>query len=97
MDTLTLLQGRLALDTTMTKIKLSLDEIKDKSSHRVDLISSMSETLKDLQIAKDVINELEDIWRVECKTSFRMTQLNVELQNKVTDLQDNIIDLTREI
>ena len=97
MDTLTLLQGRLSLDTTMTKIKLSLDEIKDKSSHRVDLISSMSETLKDLQIAKDVINELEDMWRVECKTSFRMTQLNVELQNKVTDLQDNIIDLTREI
>ena len=57
----------------------------------------MSETLKDLQIAKDVINELEDIWRVECKTSFRMTQLNVELQNQVADLQDNIIDLTREI
>jgi uncharacterized protein YukE len=81
----------------MTKIKLSLDEIKDKSSHRVDLISSMSETLKDLQIAKDVINELEDMWRVECKTSFRMTQLNVELHNQVTDLQDNIIDLTREI
>ena len=97
MDTLTLLKGRLALDTTMTKIKLSLDEIKDKSSHRVDLISSMSETLKDLQIAKDVINELEDMWRVECKTSFRMTQLNVELHNQVTDLQDNIIDLTREI
>ena len=57
----------------------------------------MSETLTDLQIAKDVINELEDIWRVECKTSFRMTQLNVELQNQVADLQDNIIDLTREI
>ena len=50
MDTLTLLQGRLALDTTMTKIKLSLDEIREKSSHRVDLISSMSETLTDLHL-----------------------------------------------
>ena len=37
------------------------------------------------------------MWRVECKTSYRMTQLNVELHNQVTDLQDNIIDLTREI
>jgi hypothetical protein len=97
MDTLTLLQGRLALDTTMTKIKLSLDEIIESNGHRLDLITSMTETLEDLQTAKNVINDLEENWRIECKTSFRMTQLNVELQNKVTDLQENIIDLTREI
>ena len=81
----------------MTKIKLSLDEIKEKSSHRFDLIDSMSTTLADLEIAKSVMKDLEENWRLECKTSFRMTQLNVELQNKVSSLQEDMVDLTREI
>ena len=97
MDSLRLFEGMIALNTTMTKIKLSLDEIKEKSSHRFDLIDSMSTSLNDLQIAKDLMLDLEENWRLECKTSFRMTQLNVELQNKVSDLQEEIIDLNREI
>ena len=97
MDSLRLFEGMIALNTTMTKIKLSLDEIKEKSSHRFDLIDSMSTTLADLEIAKSVMKDLEENWRIECKTSFRMTQLNVELQNKVSDLQEEIIDLNREI
>ncbi|BAQ92798.1 hypothetical protein [uncultured Mediterranean phage uvMED] len=97
MDSLRLFEGMIALNTTMTKIKLSLDEIKEKSSHRFDLIDSMSTTLADLEIAKSVMKDLEENWRLECKTSFRMTQLNVELQNKVSDLQEEVIDLNREI
>lgn len=97
MDSLRLFEGMIALNTTMTKIKLSLDEIKEKSSHRFDLIDSMSTTLADLEIAKSVMKDLEENWRIECKTSFRMTQLNVELQNKVSDLQEEVIDLNREI
>jgi len=97
MESLRLFEGMIALNTTMTKIKLSLDEIKEKSSHRFDLIDSMSTTLADLEIAKSVMKDLEENWRIECKTSFRMTQLNIELQNKVSDLQEEIIDLNREI
>jgi len=97
MDSLRLFEGMIALNTTMTKIKLSLDEIKEKSSHRFDLIDSMSTTLADLEIAKSVMKDLEENWRIECKASFRMTQLNVELQNKVSDLQEEVIDLNREI
>lgn len=97
MDSLRLFEGMIALNTTMTKIKLSLDEIKEKSSHRFDLIDSMTTSLNDLQIAKDLMKDLEENWRVECKTSFRMTQLNVELQNKVSSLQEEIVDLNREI
>ena len=97
MESLRLFEGMIALNTTMTKIKLSLDEIKEKSSHRFDLIDSMSTTLADLELAKSVMKDLEENWRIECKTSFRMTQLNVELQNKVSDLQEEIIDLNREI
>jgi len=97
MDSLRLFEGMIALNTTMTKIKLSLDEIKEKSSHRFDLIDSMSTTLADLEIAKSVMKDLEENWRIECKTSFRMTQLNVELQNKVSDLQEEVIDLNREL
>ena len=97
MESLRLFEGMIALNTTMTKIKLSLDEIKEKSSHRFDLIDSMSTTLSDLELAKSVMKDLEENWRIECKTSFRMTQLNVELQNKVSDLQEEMVDLTREI
>lgn len=97
MDSLRLFEGMIALNTTMTKIKLSLDEIKEKSSHRFDLIDSMTTSLKDLELAKSVMNDLEENWRLECKTSFRMTQLNVELQNKVADLQEEVIDLNREL
>jgi len=97
MESLRLFEGMIALNTTMTKIKLSLDEIKEKSSHRFDLIDSMSTTLADLELTKSVIKDLEENWRLECKTSFRMTQLNVELQNKVTSLQEEVIDLTREL
>ena len=97
MESLRLFEGMIALNTTMTKIKLSLDEIKEKSSHRFDLIDSMSTTLADLEMAKSVMKDLEENWRLECKTSFRMTQLNVELQNKVTSLQDEMIDLNREL
>ena len=97
MDSLRLLEGMIALNTTMTKIKLSLDEIKEKSSHRFDLIDSMSTTLADLETAKSVMKDLEENWILECKSSFRMTQLNVELQNKVHNLQEEIVDLNREI
>ena len=97
MESLRLFEGMIALNTTMTKIKLSLDEIKEKSSHRFDLIDSMSTTLADLELTKSVIKDLEENWRLECKTSFRMTELNVELQNKVTSLQEEVIDLTREL
>ena len=60
MDSLRLFEGMIALNTTMTKIKLSLDEIKEKSSHRFDLIDSMSTTLADLEIAKSVMKDLEE-------------------------------------
>ena len=43
------------------------------------------------------MKDLEENWRIECKASFRMTQLNVELQNKVSDLQEEIVDLNTEL
>jgi len=97
MDSLRFFEGMIALNTTMTKIKLSLDDIERNNPDRVDLIRSMSTSLKDLELTKSVMKDLEENWRIECKTSFRMTQLNVELQNKVSDLQEEVIDLNREI
>jgi len=97
MDSLRFFEGMIALNTTMTKIKLSLDDIERNNPDRVDLIRSMSTSLKDLELTKSVMKDLEENWRIECKASFRMTQLNVELQNKVSDLQEEVIDLNREI
>ena len=97
MESLRLFEGMIALNTTMTKIKLSLDDIERNNPDRLDLIRSMSSSLADLELAKSVMKDLEENWRIECKTSFRMTQLYVELQNKVTSLQDEMVDLNREL
>lgn len=97
MNTLRILEGKIAIDTTITKMRLSLDEIRETNPHRVDLIQSMSESIKDLELSKRVTLDLEENWRVECKSSFRMTQLSVDLRNQVTQLQEEIIDLNREI
>ncbi len=38
MDELTIITGKVNLDTTYLKIKLSLEEIKERASNRYDLI-----------------------------------------------------------
>ena len=97
MQDLTLLKTSIAFNTTITKLTMSLDDIKKNNPNRLDLINSMSETLADIEYTKRAFKDLEENWRIECKTSFRMAQNNVVLQTEVNKLQDEIIDLNREL
>jgi hypothetical protein len=58
MDELTIIKGKVLLDTTYLKIKISLEEIKQKHEHRTDLISSMERSLADLQEVKISLERL---------------------------------------
>lgn len=97
MQDLTLLKTSIAFNTTITKLTMSLDDIKENNPNRLDLINSMSETLEDIKYAQRAFKDLEENWRIECKTSFRMAQKSVMLQTEVNGLQNEIVDLTREL
>jgi len=97
MQDLTLLKTSIAFNTTITKMNLSLDDIKENNPNRLDLINSMTETLNDIKYAQASFLALEENWRLECKTSFRMAQNSVHLQTQVNNLQDEIVDLNREL
>ena len=52
MQDLTLLKTSIAFNTTITKMNLSLDDIKENNPNRLDLINSMTETLNDIKYAQ---------------------------------------------
>ena len=87
MDELTIITGKVNLDTTYLKIKLSLEEIKQKHGTRTDLIDSMERSLSDLQEVKISYDAIEKELRAALQQSFRLEKLLQEEKFKVKDLE----------
>ena len=87
MDELTIITGKVNLDTTYLKIKLSLEEIKQKHGTRTDLIDSMERSLVDLQQVKISYDAIEKELRAALQQNFRLEKLLQEEKFKVKDLE----------
>jgi hypothetical protein len=90
MDELTIIKGKVLLDTTYLKIKLSLEEIKEKHGTRTDLIDSMERSLADLQQVKISYDAIEKELRAAVQSSFRLERLLQEEKFKVIDLKNQL-------
>jgi uncharacterized membrane protein len=90
MDELTIITGKVNLDTTYLKIKLSLEEIKERASNRYDLIHSMERSLADLQQVKISYDAMEKELRTALQQNFRLEKLLMEEKFKVKDLQTQL-------
>jgi uncharacterized membrane protein len=87
MDELTIITGKVNLDTTYLKIKLSLEEIKERASNRYDLIHSMERSLADLQQVKISYDAMEKELRAALQQNFRLEKLLMEEKFKNKDLE----------
>jgi uncharacterized membrane protein len=87
MDELTIITGKVNLDTTYLKIKISLEEIKERASNRHDLIHSMERSLADLQQVKISYDAIEKELRTALQQNFRLEKLLMEEKFKVKDLE----------
>jgi len=96
MDELTIITGKVNLDTTYLKIKISLEEIKERASNRYDLIHSMERSLADLQQVKISYDAMEKELRAALQQNFRLERLLQEEKFKVQDLKSqlNFKDIT---
>ena len=87
MNELTIITGKVNLDTTYLKIKLSLEEIKQKHGTRTELIDSMERSLADLQQVKISYDAIEKELRAALQQNFRLEKLLQEEKFKNKDLQ----------
>jgi len=90
MNELTIITGKVNLDTTYLKIKISLEEIKQKHEHRKDLIDSMERSLSDLQQVKISYDAIEKELRAALQQNFRLEKLLIEEKFKNKDLLSQI-------
>jgi hypothetical protein len=90
MDELTIITGKVNLDTTYLKIKISLEDIKEKHGQRTDLINSMERSLADLQQVKISYDAIEKELRVALQQNFRLEKLLMEEKFKNKDLQTQL-------
>lgn len=87
MNELTIITGKVNLDKTYLKIKLSLEEIKEKHGQRTDLINSMEQSLKELQEVKISYDSIEKELRSALQQNFRLEKLLMDEKFKVKDLE----------
>jgi len=90
MNELTIISGKVNLDTTYLKIKISLEEIKEKHGQRTDLINSMERSLADLQQVKISYDAIEKELRAALQQNFRLEKLLMEEKFKNKDLQTQL-------
>lgn len=90
MDELTIITGKVNLDTTYLKIKISLEDIKEKHGQRTDLINSMERSLVDLQQVKISYDAIEKELRAALQQNFRLEKLLMEEKFKNKDLQTQL-------
>ena len=90
MDELTIIKGKVNLDTTYLKIKLSLEDIKERASNRYDLIHSMERSLADLQQVKISYDAMEKELRTALQQNFRLEKLLMEEKFKNKDLETQL-------
>jgi predicted RNase H-like nuclease (RuvC/YqgF family) len=90
MDELNIISCRVGIQTTFLKVKISLEEIKEKHPNRHDIIQSMERTLADLQEISLVYSTMEKEYRAAVQSCFRLERLLQEEKFKVKDLQNQL-------
>jgi hypothetical protein len=84
---LDLLSSRINLNHTCLKLKVSIEDIKNKHPNRTDLITSMQQSLIEIKHAILVYQALEKEFRVARQINFDLQHLNLELKQDVKDLK----------
>jgi len=84
---LDLLSSRINLNHTCLKLKVSIEDIKNKHPNRTDLITSMQQSLIEITQAILVYQTLEKEFRVTRQINFDLQHLNLELKQDVKDLK----------
>jgi len=84
---LDLLSSRINLNYTCLKLKVSIEDIKNKHPNRTDLITSMQQSLIEITQAILVYQTLEKEFRAIRQINFDLQHLNLELKQDVKDLK----------
>jgi hypothetical protein len=84
---LELLSSRINLNYTCLKLKVSIEDIKNKHPNRTDLITSMQQSLIEITQAILVYQTLEKEFRATRQINFDLQRLNLELKQDVKDLK----------
>jgi len=90
MDELNIISGKVGIQTTFLKVKISLEEIKTNHPNRKDIIDSMERTLADLQEISLVYSTMEKEYRAALQQNFRLERLLQEEKFKNKDLQSQL-------
>jgi predicted RNase H-like nuclease (RuvC/YqgF family) len=90
MDELNIISGKVGIQTTFLKVKISLEEIKTNHPNRKDIIDSMERTLADLQEISLVYATMEKEYRAALQQNFRLERLLQEEKFKVQDLKSQL-------
>lgn len=82
-----LLSSRINLNHTCLKLQVSIEDIKTKRPNRIDLITSMEQSLHELKKAMVVYERLEKEFRATRQINFDLQHINLELKQEVKDLK----------
>ena len=86
MEGIDIFMAKINLQTTILKFVSSIEELQEKHPEREDLIESMLTSLEHLNKYKEVFDQLEESFYIECKTNLRH-------QIHIADLKDQIKSL----
>ena len=84
---LDLLSSRINLNHTCLKLKVSIEDIKNKHPNRTDLITSMQQSLIEITQAILVYQTLEKEFRATRQINFDLQHINLQLKQDVKDLK----------
>jgi hypothetical protein len=87
---LELLSSRINLNHTCLKLQVSIDGIKTKNPNRIDLISSMEQSLHEIKKAMFVYNTLEKEFRSSMQSNFNLQKINLEQIQEIQNLKRQI-------
>ena len=90
MESIEIFMAKINLQTTILKFVSSIEELQEKHPEREDLIESMLTSLEHLNKYKEVFDQLEESFYIECKTNLRH-------QMHIADLKDQIKSLKIEL
>jgi predicted RNase H-like nuclease (RuvC/YqgF family) len=90
MDELNIISGKVGIQTTFLKVKISLEEIKTNHPNRKDIIDSMERTLADLQEISLVYATMEKEYRAALQQNFRLERLLQEEKFQVQTLKNKL-------
>ena len=87
---LDLLSSRINLNHTCLKLEVSIEDIKTKHPNRIDLISSMEQSLHEIKKAMVVYQTLEKEFRATRQINFDLQHINLEQMQEIQNFKRQI-------